>query len=320
MKRSSRRECPECRSWDRREFLVASGALLGAAALPGGVWGAPSRSSSAETAVARLHASLTEAQRAEVALPWEDPRRTKINANWNITKATVKSFSKDQQALIREIVKGVTSEDGFERFLKQMEYDDGGIESYAVAIFGDPAGKQFQFELTGRHLTLRADGDTTPGAAFGGPIVYGHGESGNDADNLFFHQTKQVNEVFKMLDEPQRKKALLTAAPAENAVQLRKEGETLPGISGRDLSADQKALLKRSLEVVFAPYRKEDVAEALEVLEAGGGVDSLHVAFYQSGDLGNDKVWDVWRLESPTVVCHFRGAPHVHAYINVARR
>ena len=36
-----------------------------------------------------------------------------------------------------------------------------------------------------------------------------------------------------------------------------------------------------------------------------------------AADLDNDKVWDVWRLEGPTWVSYFRGAPHVHAYINV---
>jgi hypothetical protein len=41
------------------------------------------------------------------------------------------------------------------------------------------------------------------------------------------------------------------------------------------------------------------------------------MAFYQQGDLQNDKVWDIWRVEGPSFVWHFRGAPHVHAYINV---
>ena len=320
MSKSSRRECPDCGSQDRREFLAATGALLGVAALSGGVWGAPSRSSAAETAVGRLYESLTAEQRKVVVLPWDDERRTRINANWHVTQADVQSFTKDQQVLITEIVKGVTSADGYERFLKQMEDDDGGIGQYSVGIFGDPSGTPFEFALTGRHLTLRADGDTTPGAAFGGPIVYGHGAEGDPKQNLFWYQTKQVNEVFAMLDGKQRDKALVASAPAESAVQLRQAGEALPGISGRELSSDQKAVLRRSLEAVLAPYRKEDVAEAFEILEAGGGLDSLHVAFYRSGDLGNDQVWDVWRLESPTVVCHFRGAPHVHAYINVAKR
>ena len=35
---------------------------------------------------------------------------------------------------------------------------------------------KFQWMLTGRHTTMRADGDSVDKAAFGGPIVYGHGE------------------------------------------------------------------------------------------------------------------------------------------------
>jgi hypothetical protein len=29
-------------------------------------------------------------------------------------------------------------------------------------------------------------------------------------------------------------------------------------------------------------------------------------------------MWDIWRIEGPAFVCHFRGAPHVHAYLHVA--
>ena len=63
--------------------------------------------------------------------------------------------------------------------------------------------------------------------------------------------------------------------------------------------------------------REEDVEEVFAILKATGGLDQLHLAFYQDGDLESDKVWDVWRVEGPSFVWHFRGAPHVHAYINV---
>ena len=192
MSESSRREFPDCGSQDRRELLAAAGALLGVAALPGGVWGAPSGPSAAETAVGRLYESLTAEQRTVVVLPWDDERRTRINANWHVTKAGVWPFTKDQQTLITEIVKGVTSADGYERFLKQMEDDDGGIGQYSVAIFGDASSTPFEFALNGSQLTLRADGETTPGAVFGGPIVYGHGAEGDPKQNLFWYQTKQV--------------------------------------------------------------------------------------------------------------------------------
>ncbi len=317
-------DCPDCSAVDRRDFLSAVGASALAASaaslFPGGAYAAPTPDSKAETAVKRFYKTLSSEQKTEMALPWNDARRTKISANWQITKANVSSFTEAQQKIIHEILQAATSEDGYGRFMKQTKADRGGIGNYAVAVFGDPEGDKFCFELTGRHLTLRADGDTTPGAAFGGPIIYGHGAAGNSEGNLFWYQTKRANELFQALNGDQRKAALLAKAPKESAVTLRDAKESTPGVAGGDLSDDQQKLLLSVLRDIMAPYRKEDVDEVMEVLKSGGGVDKLHMSFYQSGDLGDDGVWDVWRLESPTLVCHFRGAPHVHAYINIARR
>ncbi len=74
------------------------------------------------------------------------------------------------------------------------------------------------------------------------------------------------------------------------------------------------------LKVIFAPYRKEDVDEVFATVKKTGGLEKLNMAFYKEGDLENDQVWDNWRVEGPGLVCHFRGAPHVHAYINVGRQ
>ena len=326
-KKTDPRQCPDCdSSLDRRTFLATTAAAAIATSASSLLVGdmlqaAPKPSSTAEGIVREFYATLSDEQKKEVALPWDDSRRTKINANWHVTKAQIDTFfTKAQQDRIQRIVKGVTSEDGYERFLKQMEYDAGGIGEYSVALFGDPAKKPFEFELTGRHLTLRADGNSTPGAAFGGPIVYGHGEEGNIKQNLFFHLTERANEVFKALDGSQRKQALLTDAPAEGAVKLRPENREIPGIAGSELSKDQQQLVTEVFKDIISSYREEDVQEAMSIYKAGGGVQKTRIAFYQAGDLANDKVWDIWRLESPTVVCHFRGAPHVHAYINVRRR
>lgn len=275
----------------------------------------------AEIASKELYASLSDSQKKVIALPWSDPRRTKIHPNWSITEMEIGPFlNKAQGELVRRIVKGITSEDGHGRLLQQMDDDGGGLDAYSIALFGNPDSGPFEFELTGRHLTLRADGNSTAGAAFGGPLVYGHSVKGNSPKNLFSYQTKKANEVFKALDGKQQKKALLAKAPGEGAVKLRKNLKALPGIKVGSLSSDQQELVSNTLQTIIAPYRKEDVAEAMEVVKAGGGLGELRIAFYQSGDIDNDKEWDVWRLEGPTVVCHFRGAPHVHAYINIARR
>jgi Protein of unknown function (DUF3500) len=316
--------CSDCESVDRRDFLKAVGgaSLLGAAgsafwSLPR-AFAAPSPQCNAEAAVARLFTSLSAEQKQVICFPFNDPLRQKINANWQITKPTVGNgfYTADQRKVIDEIVRNVTSADGYERLKKQMDFDAGGIEHYSVAIFGEPGAAAFEWELTGRHLTLRADGNSVDSAAFGGPIVYGHGEE-DPKNNLFNYQTKQVNEVFRALDAKQAKLALVEKAPKEDAVALQGEAGKFPGIGISELSADQKQLVTKTLEVLLAPYRKEDVDEAMEILKASGGIDNLHMAFFQQGDLGNDKEWDIWRVEGPSFVWHFRGAPHVHAYINI---
>ena len=320
---ATRHDCPDCNGpVSRRRFLgTTAGAAAAVGTLPLLAQAAPSKTSAAETAVARLYKSLSSEQKKVVALPFSDKRRMQINPNWSITEAKIGTFfNKDQQATITEIVKGVTSEDGFERFQKQMKQDWGGFGRYTVAIFGNPEDKQFEFELTGRHLTLRADGDTIEGTAFGGPIIYGHSKRGNSKENLFSYQTNRANEVFDALDGAQRAKALVEKAPKETAVLIREDVSALPGIAGSDLSDDQKELVSAVLKDIMKPYRSEDVDEVMEIVEAGGGIDKLQIAFYKSGDLDKDEKWDIWRLEGPTLVCHFRGAPHVHAYINVAKR
>jgi len=317
--------CPDCDSTQtRRDFLRSAGnaALVGAAGsllVPrAGLFAAPSKTSTAETAVGRFYSSLSDSQRGAICMPFNDPAQHKISANWHITKPKIGEdfFSNDQRALITEIVKGITSEDGYERLLNQMEYDDGGINFYSVAMFGQPGEGPFQWEMTGRHLTMRADGDTVDQAAFGGPIVYGHGEE-DPADNLFHYQTKATDEVFRALDASQAKQALIEKAPGEAAVPIQGPGGTFPGIAVSELSADQRKLVENTLRTLLAPYRQEDVDEVMAILKSSGGVESLHMAYYKQDDLKSDNVWDIWRIEGPSFVWHFRGAPHVHAYINI---
>lgn len=317
--------CPDCDgTWTRRDFVKAvGGAALAAGVVPLAAHAAPKPTSGAETAAKRLYDSLTDEQRKTICFPFDHELRSTINANWAITKPKIAElFSKDQQATIDEIFRGVTSPDGYERFIKQMDDDAGGLDQYHVALFGTPDSGKFEFEMTGRHMTIRADGDSVENVAFGGPIIYGHGAGDGEAGlpgNVFYYQTKKANEVFAALDGKQREKALLAKAPAENQVPVQGAGASFPGIAVGELSSDQKQLVEDVMKVILAPYRQDDVDEALAILKAEGGFEKLHAAFYQSGDLGGDKEWDIWRLEGPGFVWHFRGSPHVHAYVNIAK-
>lgn len=323
--------CPDCDgSISRRDFVkTVSGAALAGGfvplfASPRRAVAAPTPKSAAETAVARFYKTLTEDQKKVICFPFDHPLRERINANWAITKPTIEDFlNKEQQSLVEEIFRGVTSPDGYERFRKQMEEDYGGFERYHVAVFGEPGSGKFEWEMTGRHMTIRADGDSVANAAFGGPIIYGHGTGDSEKGlpgNVFYYQTKKANEVFSALDGKQRELALLPKAPKENEVPVQGNAGKFPGVRVGDLSSDQKGLVEAVMKVILSPYRQEDVDEAIAVLKAGGGLDDLHMAFYESDDIGKDHEWDIWRLEGPTFVWHFRGAPHVHTYVNIAKK
>src|SRR2546422_11175102 len=118
--------------------------------------------------------------------------------------------------MIREIFLGLHSPEYAKKVMDQVAHDSGkgGFESSSVALFGEPGSGNFEFVLTGRHCTRRCDGDSVEGAAFGGPIFYGHAAKGfnEPADhegNAYWYQAKRANQVFQMLDGKQRQIALL---------------------------------------------------------------------------------------------------------------
>ena len=287
---------------------------------------------SAETLAGRLHASLSPDQRSKVCVPWDyvHPKfgllRTRVGNNWNATAPAVKGdfFSKDQQQLVREIFERLIDPDWHARFDKQLEDDTGGFgHDQSVALIGEPGSGKFQFLLTGRHMTLRCDGDSADHVAFGGPIFYGHDTGGGTEDkdhtgNVFWPQAVAANGVYSMLDGRQRKLAMVAKTPPENAIAFRGGGQVASGIPVSDLSADQRAELERVLGVLLEPYRTVDRDQVRGCLTAQGGLDRCRLAFYRDDDLGDDGVWDNWRLEGPAFVWHFRGSPHVHVWVNIA--
>ena len=121
--------------------------------------------------------------------------------------------------MIREIFIGMHNPEYVEKVLAHMQEDGGGLGNYSVAVFGEPGSGAFEFVLTGRHCTMRCDGDSVEGTAFGGPIFYGHAsqsfnEKPDHPGNVYWYQAKRANEVFQALDGKQRTAALL-ADPRE---------------------------------------------------------------------------------------------------------
>jgi len=316
---------------DRRRFLQLAAASTGALALPR-LDAKPAETRSSESIVKELYATLTAQQKKAICFDWDykdktrGVLRTHISNNWRITSPAIKSafFTADQQRMIRDIFEGLIQTDWVSRFDKQFKDDMGGFAvRQSIAIFGKPGDGKFEFVLTGRHGTVRCDGNSTDHVAFGGPIVYGHAASGyyekhNHPGNVFWHQAEAANKVYQMLDGKQRKLALRPEAPDEAVIGLRGDKGDFEGIPVSELSKDQREHVQKVLQLLIEPYRQTDRDEVVSALKAQGGLDRCHLAFYQADDLGNDGVWDNWRLEGPAFVWHWRGAPHVHVWVHVA--
>ncbi len=316
----------------RRDFILQGLAAAGSTVLGGSTLAAAApakvKQPASETLVTTLYQSMNEAQRQALCFPFEHKLRSKVDNNWHVTPKRIDEvLGKDQQAMVREIFDKLHSEEYKKRVWEQFDADnegDGGFGSASIALFGEPGTGKFQFVLTGRHCTRRCDGDSLEGAAFGGPIFYGHAaESFNEEPhhpgNVYWYQAKRANEVFAALDGKQREKALVNKLRGEqgnNTVKLSGKTSGLDGIPVGDLSADQKGLVRKVLADLLLPFRQEDATEAMKLIEKNG-FDTLHMAFSKAQDLGNDGIWDVWQIEGPAMIWYFRGAPHVHCWAHI---
>lgn len=329
-------------SFPRRSLLAAAGAAaFGSIARPAvPLWAnlladvaTPKAPPAPEPLVKTLFDTLSEKQRKSMCFDWDfkHPQkgllRTRIENNWHITQPAIGSafYTPDQQHLIRQIFEGMLNPEWISKIDRQLKDDAGGYgKAQNVAIFGQPGSDKFELVMTGRHFTMRVDGNTQPHVAFGGPIFHGHAPHGlfekkDHKDNIFWPQALAANQLYTTLDGKQQKLALVTDdMPDEDQVGFRGKHGKYQGIPLTELSADQKAQVQKILGMLLEPYRTSDRDEALACLKTQGGLDACYLAFYEEADLGKDKVWDNWRIEGPSFVWHFRGDPHVHIWINVA--
>lgn len=311
-------------SYNRRTFIktTTAGVLLGSTAPL-----LAAKSPSSETLAATLFKSLTDEQRKKVTFPWDHDLRHRVDNNWRIvTDRIFETFDDDQQQMIKEIFLSLHSEEYAQQVLRQVETDNGkgGMGKCAVAMFGEPGTGKFEFVFTGRHVTRRCDGDAVEGAAFGGPIFYGHAaqhfnEKPGHPGNAYWFQAKRANELFQALDGKQRKQALLQHSRGEHGtktVALKTKAADMEGLPMSGLSADQQELADLVMHDLLALFRKVDREESMKLIKKNGFED-LHLSYFQKEDIGDDGVWDVWQIEGPRMVWYFRGKPHVHTWVNI---
>jgi hypothetical protein len=337
-------------SLNRRGFLKLAAVAAGTATAT-----AAETSSEADRIVKALYDSLNEQQRKVMCLDWDKPGygkwplRLHVTNNWAVSSMKVASLTKDQQALVVEVFKGVLNP-GWTEKLQQQAKDDTGSHWTAdrkIAIFGTPGSGKCQCVVSGFHLTFRAGMEKDSHAAFGGAICHGHQPSGfnekpGHPGNIFWYQAQEASSVYKLLDGKQQQRALVKKGmpyyefagkidrtpilpdskfdrAMEPDVRFRGKDE-LPGLPVVDMSRDQKDAMTKVLTRLLEPYRKPYQDEVLKCLNQQGGLDRCHLIFYEERTLDKTAAWDNWRIEGPSFVWYFRGHPHVHVWIHIADR
>ncbi len=325
--------CTECNGLfpasDRRSFFRRVGGTAAAAIALGGAAqvARADKAKASEDLVRELFTTLTAEQKKTVMLPW-DHTLTKgaLPTRLGMYNAPIKAekiatiYTKAQQDLLDKLFRSLCAEgDGYKRLSRGGNFDaSGAFTNIGAHIFGDPTDKgKFSLVFSGHHLTIRCDGNSEPGAAFGGPMYYGHTPDGLSEENIFFYQTKAVRKVYDALDEKQRKAASIDGTPGElmNSVKFR---EKHPGLHISEMSKDQKALVEGTMRELLSPFRKEDADEVMEIIKTVGGMEKIKLAFYFE-EFGDALNWHFWRLEGPGFVWNFRVLPHVHTYVNIAK-
>jgi hypothetical protein len=337
--------CPECESgWtgitlpDRRDFLRVAGtgaaamSLAGLTPLEQARAARLAKQAEAEALVFELYRSLDGEQKKYLVQPWDLKRPNQplparlMTANAAVGKSVIGlEYNPAQVDLLRRIFRAISNgEEGYRQLSRNGKFDNSGdFENIGAVLYGEAEpGKKFSLVFSGHHLTVRCDGNSEEQTAFGGPLYYGHSPSGYSRTNVFYNQTQAVTAIFEALSPQQRHKAVYPGKWRDGVetVRLPAKGAKLPGIAYADMTAEQQALVQKAMQELVSPYRKEDGEEVMEIIKANGGLDKIHLAFYQEGQTNPKEPWTYWRLEGPGFVWSFRALPHIHCFVNISAR
>lgn len=327
----------------RRAFLVGAGAAAGALVARGlGVPRIVEPTSTPPAYAGTLRAlghSLSPLQRELLVFPADHPSLQIVNTISVLERPHLGTLlTPAQRALAADLYASMLSEQG-RRDLAGTIAVEGRLDGCVLAIYGEPENGDARAVLSGGHLMLRGGGAGPGGAPLGGGVAYGH-QIGNGrwrvSGNSFQHHGDAANRVYAALPPEARARAVLATPPHELVLQPLGAGAALPGVRTGELPEAARARVAALVETVLSPWPDSERANALAALDANGGVDALHVSFFEShgfyedmqrvseldpserGRRG-DPYWQVWRVEGPGSVFHFQGHPHVHAYVNVVR-
>lgn len=278
--------------------------------------------------------SLTPEQRAKATYKLEDAERI----NWHFIPRQrnglpLKELNPDQRALMMALVQTGMSEQGMQKattimslegLLREMEKSRVGgpvrdPEMYFISVFGQPDAKSaWGWRFEGHHMSLNfsnADGavvSMTPSFFGSNPGEVREGEK--KGLRVLGAEEELGRELVKMLDETQRKKAvILEKAPADILnMPGRNEWTNPEGVSYADLNDAQKAQLTKLIREYLERHRKEVAADEWAIIEKEG-LEKIHFAW--AGGFERNMP-HYYRVQGVTFIMEYdntqNGANHVH--------
>ena len=285
---------------------------------------------------ALLEKSLSDRQRNQIILPVDHPSRQVINTLPIIRRPHMGVLlDADQRALAHAGYRNSVSAAGHERFERPFNTDAGGISGSVLVMYGQSGEPGFQAYVSGGHFGFRGHGTET--AAFGGPVSYGD-QAGNREfkipGNAWAYQSDLANALYEQLNEAQRKTAIVPEPPNELLMHVQGEEGSFTGLPLNQLSDVQRPAANNLLDGLLRAYPEGEQQQARQHIEANGGIDTLHMSYFANKGFFADKTtiadrldeqtdempyFQVWRVEGPGMVAHFKGHPHVHAYLHIVR-
>jgi Protein of unknown function (DUF3500)/5'-nucleotidase, C-terminal domain len=318
----------------KRRTLLKGGLGLGALGAAGalGRYGllappASARLEPVDAMAVRVFDALPDEARHVACMPYDHPLRQYYNRGLQVGGLTVSATSLNwsTRRALTDLLHAGLSETGRSRVPSQDMTYWTGVNLMQLLFCGDPRSGPYQVTLSGVHLNLRLGGRSAEGVAFGGPQVYGD-QRGNGVvglpGNTYLYQLEAARRLRAALRPAQRAAARVKTAPAQTLIGLQGAAGHFDGVPLAELGSAERRLARELIDGILGTYAEADAAYAWQCLERNGGIEALHFADYdvdfEGGRRAGDGPSQIFRLEGPAAVFHFRGEPHVHAFAHVA--
>lgn len=297
-------------------------------------------------AASRFLDGLKADDRAKVVFKAEDAERF----NWHFvplndaakkvstrTGLALDDLSKDARAAALDVLKAVTSPDGFkwcqavmerEAILAELEPQNAWFRKpgwYFVTVYGKPAATgRWGWRIDGHHLSASvtvADGEVVSATPFFmglNPVTIKHGARKGERDTITPAEDL-ARDLFKALDADQQKAALQPKHLPEVAGRTVAAPTNLPaGLSAAKMTPAQQKLLL-GLVGHYTGRMAAPLAEAETARLTKAGVDRLSFAYTGEAEPGKRHTYAV---QGPTLFVHYMNemtdplknpANHIHS-------